>query len=439
MKNRIIAIILIAIMMISLGACSSQSVTNQSDTVASGESSAPAETTTAPVEKTKIVFSFDKGVGDITEKLVSAYNASQDKVTVETIVLPQNANQVHDDFVTKLASGDTSVDLMAIDVIWVSEFGAANWLTDLSNEFDQATQDKYLPGTIEGAKYQGKLVTFPWFTNASVLFYRKDLLENAGLELPKTYADLMSISDKLVGNDGIEYGISFQGALSEAMVCNWVEYVWANGGTILDENGKAVINSAENIEATKIMVDLAKDYAPKGVTTYTEPESEQVFLEGKAVFHRNWPYVWDKTSAEGSKVKDKVGFMALPVGPEGTVGSSCMGGLNFAVNGAIDDKQKAAAIDFIKYMSGEEGQKVLALNAFPPALMATYKDADVLAKVPMFTDFFEIIKNGKPRPLSPQYPKVSAAIQKYVHQALSGTMTVEEALNAVQKEVELIG
>lgn len=62
-------------------------------------------------------FSFDQGVGEATQQIVDAFNESQDKIQVETVLLPQDTNQVHDDFVNKLASGDTSVDIMGLDVI----------------------------------------------------------------------------------------------------------------------------------------------------------------------------------------------------------------------------------------------------------------------------------------------------------------------------------
>ena len=112
-------------------------------------------------------FSFDQGVGEATQKIVDKFNESQDKIKVETVLLPQDANQVHDDFVNKLASGDKSVDIMGLDVVYVAEFASAGWLMNLTNKIDT---DAMLDGPVEGATYGGKLVAAPWFTNSSVLF-----------------------------------------------------------------------------------------------------------------------------------------------------------------------------------------------------------------------------------------------------------------------------
>ena len=102
--------------------------------------------------------------------MVDAYNESQDKVEVQTVILPQDANTVHDDLVNKLASGDTSVDVMGLDVTYISEFGSAGWLADLTDLVDPSLTEGMLTGPVEGATIDGKLVAVPWFTNSSVLF-----------------------------------------------------------------------------------------------------------------------------------------------------------------------------------------------------------------------------------------------------------------------------
>jgi len=385
--------------------------------------------------RTTIRFSFDQGVGAVTQQIVDSFNRSQDEVFVETVILPQDANVVHDDFVNKLASRDISIDVMALDVVYVAEFAAAGWLEDLGAYFDKAKQAEYLAGTIEGATYQGKLVAFPWFTNASVLFYRTDVMSQIGAAVPSTYEGWMSLAGRAKGVGEVEYLASFQAARSEALVCNWVEFIWNNGGDILNNSGTPVINSANNIAATKIMLDMAKNYAPAGVTTYTEPESEQVFLDGKALFLRGWSGFWSQANREGSKVAGKVAATVLPIGPSGSGSHSCLGGLDLVINRYISPAQKAAAVKFLNYMSSYNTQKQFTLIAAqPPVLKAVYQDADILRQIPFYKDFYDIIATGKSRPMSPQYAKLSDAIQRNVHQALTGTATVENALNSLQNE-----
>ncbi|MCM3700267.1 ABC transporter substrate-binding protein [Paenibacillus macerans] len=404
-----------------------------------GNSAKTEPATNGTKDPVTITFSFDQGIGQPAQTLVDEYNASQDQYVVKTKILPQDANVVHDDFVNKLASGDKSVDVMALDVVYVAEFAAAGWLTDLTPYFDQATQDKYLPGTIETATYNGQLVAFPWFTNASALFYRKDVLDQLGVEPPTTYQGWMDLQSKVQGMNDVQYTGVFQAALSEALVCNWVEYVANNGGEILDASGKPVVNSENNIEATQIMLDMVKSYAPQGVTTYTEPESEQVFLDGKALFIRDWSGFWSQANKEGSKVKDKVGVAALPVGPKGTEAHSTLGGLNLVINNSVDDEHKAAAVDFIKYLSSESVQKKMNLIAAqPPVLKEVYQDSEVLKANPFYADFYDIIMNGKARPMSPHYSRVSDSIQRNIHAALSEHIDIKTALDTIQSDLEAL-
>lgn len=384
-----------------------------------------------------ITFSFDQGVGEPIQKIVDAYNESQDKVQVETVILPQDANTVHDDFVNKLASGDTSVDVMGLDVTYISEFGSAGWLADLTDLVDPSVTEGMLTGPVEGATIDGKLVAMPWFTNSSVLFYRSDVLEELGAEVPTTWEGWMELADKAVGINGVEYGADFQAAQSEALVCNWVEYVWSNGGDILDKDGNPVVNSENNIEATEIMKKLVDEYAPEGITTYTETESEQVFKEGKCLFIRDWSGFWSSGQDEGSKVTGKIAATKLPVGPSGTESHTCLGGLDLVINNNIDDQHKEAAADFISYMASPETQKEMTLiSSQPPVVESVYTDAEILEAIPFYEEFVDIIATGKSRPLSPKYAKVSDAIQRNIHEALVGETEVKDAIEALQGELE---
>ena len=379
-------------------------------------------------------FSFDQGVGEATQQIVDAFNESQDKIQVETVLLPQDTNQVHDDFVNKLASGDTSVDIMGLDVVYVAEFASAGWLYDLTDQIDTSTM---LEGPVEGATYDGKLVAAPWFTNSSVLFYRTDVLEELNAEVPTTWEGWMELADQAVGINGVEYGADFQASQSEAMVTNWCEYVWGNGGDILDENGNPVVNSENNIEATNIMKKLVDDYAPEGVTTYAETESEQVFKEGKCLFIRDWSGFWSSGQDEGSKVTGKIAATKLPVGPSGTESHTCLGGLDLVVNNAISDEKKEAAVEFINYMTSFDTQKEMTIiSSQPPVVKEVYTDDEILEEIPFYADFYDIIMTGKSRPSSPQYSQISDAIQRNIHQALTGEVEVEAALDTLQGEIE---
>ncbi len=205
--------------------------------------SMPLTAFAAEGEKETITFSFDRGVASAVDELVEKYNASQDKVVVEIADLPQNADQVHDDFATKLATGDDTVDLFALDKIWITEFSSAGWLQPLDEYFDEEYMSQFIEATNTASYVDDKLMAIAWFTNANMLFYRTDILEEAGVEPPATFAELEDICKNLTGQGGTEYGITFQGAQYEGLVCCWLEYVWSNGGNVYDADGNLVVNT----------------------------------------------------------------------------------------------------------------------------------------------------------------------------------------------------
>lgn len=440
------AVLLATVIVMNLAACgaSKQEPAAAPESAPAGESAEkPAET--EPAEEAsggaiKITFAYDEGVGEPTRAAIDKFNASQSAIVVKSYNLPYDANNLHDDFVSKMAAQDTGIDIMALDVVFVSEFAAAEWINKMDDLYTVKELDAFLPGTVEGAKYNGVLYAAPWFTNASVLFYRTDLLEQAGIKkVPKTWQEWQD-AYKMVGKDAVEYAFSFQGNQSEAMVCDWNEFIWSFGGKVLDENGKPVSNSKENIEATRFMAGLVGTLAPEDVTTYAESESEEIFKQGKSLTCRTWSGSWNTFNNEAeSQVAGKVGMTFLPVNDAASSGRSCMGGLDLVTNAWIDEAHKEAANTFIKWLTSEEVEKEFTLmSSQPPAIKAIYSDADVLAKIPFYKDFFSIIEAGGTRPQSPNYAELSDAIQRNVYTALTGEKTVEEALNALQEELEAL-
>ncbi|WPZ17085.1 ABC transporter substrate-binding protein [Geobacillus subterraneus] len=418
-----LAAVCTATMMMAVGCSSSSSGGNSSE----GEG------------KVKIVWAHGKDDTAQSKKLIEAFNAKHQNIEVVELEMPQKSDAQHDDYVTKLAAGDTSIDVFSLDIIWPPEFGAAGWLEPLNDYFSKEDLEKLLPGPVEGTQYKGKQIAIPLYTDAGVLFYRKDILEKYGKQPPKTFEELMVLAKELQGKEGTKYGFVFQANQYEGLVCDWLEYVWANGGNVLDKDGNVVVNSPNTIEATKFMKELVDQVAPPGVTTYQEPESLAVFLEGKAVFHRNWPYAWKASSGPESKISGKVGVIPMPKGPKGTSGAATLGGWNLGINKNIDEEKKKAAAEFIKFAVSPEGQKIVAIEGGRlPVLKEMYKDEEVLKANPHFAEFFEPLMAAKPRPVSPNYPKISDAIQRNIHKVLTGGLSAEEAVANIEKEIKEI-
>ena len=203
----------------------------------------------------------------------------------------------------------------------------------------------------------------------------------------------------------------------------------------LDKDGKPSLNTPEAKEGLE---NLAKAYAdgniPKEGITYQEEQSRQAFQDGKLLFHRNWPYVYNLAMTEGSsKVKDVLGMAALP-GKDGP-GASTLGGHSAAIS--VYSKNKATAQDFLKFLTSEETQKFYATQgSLAPVLGALYDDQELVAKLPYLPVLKTSIENAVPRPVTPFYPAVTKAIQENAYAAIKGEKTGGTALSDMQKSIE---
>jgi multiple sugar transport system substrate-binding protein len=385
-----------------------------------------------------IAFAVGKDPTGYHQALVKQFESAHPQIRVKLLEMPESATQQHNSYVTYLSSADPSIDVYSIDIIWPSEFGAAGWLHPLDQYFTAEELNRFLPGPVQGCTYEGVLYAIPWFTDAGILYYRKDLLEKAGFTVPETWEELVEQASALQNEYGI-YGYVFQAQQYEGLVCNFLEYAWANDGGVLKEEGIS-IDSPETIEALQFMVDLIHRHrlTPEGVTTYKEEDSRQLFTEGRAAFMRNWPYAWAlaQSTEKGSKVVGKVGIAPLPY-PSGGTPAACLGGWNLAVSKFSEHPSEA--VEFVKFLTSYEIQKVFAIEGGRlPTNKNLYSDEDVLERNPHYADLYQAFINALPRPVTPFYSKLSDVLQIEIHRAIIGSKSPRQALEAAKEEIETI-
>ncbi|RNB79508.1 extracellular solute-binding protein [Brevibacillus fluminis] len=428
-------------MAISLAACSS---TPQQSAPASTPQQPAAPTTEAPkpepaqpqpaAEKVKLVYARGKDVTESTKKLVEAFQNAHPDIEVEIRETPSDTGQSHDQYVTMFSAQSSEIDVFDLDVIWPAEFAQAGYLLPLDRLIEQDGIDtgKYIKGALDAGNFGGQQWTMPKFIDAGLLFYRKDLVKEA----PKTWDDLIAQAKATKGKDGTKFGYLMQAKQYEGLVCNFVEFAAAYGGKILDEQGNVAVNNPGTIKGLKKMMEIVKsDIVPKNITTFTETESHTAFIEGQSPFIRNWPYQFalaqDQTQ---SKIVDKVAIAPLPSGDVRSAAAlgGWMGGINKYT------KHPKEAWEFLKFMTGAEGQKISAVSGgLAPTLLPVYSDTDVQKASPLFAnqDFVNGVSAAVSRPTSPIYPKISEVIQIEVSKALAGQQTAEQAAKNMETKM----
>jgi trehalose/maltose transport system substrate-binding protein len=361
------------------------------------------------------------------------------KVTL--VPMPASTSDQFGQYRLWLAAGNADIDLYQTDVIWAPQ------LADQFVDLTEAAKDlvpQHFPSIIESQTVDGKLVALPIFTDAPALFYRKDLLEKYGMEVPKTWEELTETAKKIqdgeraAGNKDM-WGYVWQGNAYEGLTCDALEWVKSfGGGQIVEPDGTISINNPKAVAALELAKTWPGNISPEGVLAYQEEESRGVWQTGNAVFMRNWPYAYTLGNGDDSAVKGKFDVTTLPTGGDNTTSAATLGGWNVAVSKY--SKHKDAAISLALYLSGPEAQKTRALIASNlPTIVSLYDDADIKAKQPFMPAWKNVFLQAVPRPSAPtkgKYNEVSSKFWSAVHNTLSGDGSAADNLEILEADLE---
>jgi multiple sugar transport system substrate-binding protein len=374
-------------------------------------------------------------------QIVQEYNNSQKLVNVQfqQLPTPSQSTEVHQQLVQSLSQRDGSIDVYTGDIIWISEFAGAGWSAPLNDYFGPSAQAQYFPGVIDACTYGGAMHALPWYLDAGMLYYRKDLLAAAGIAPPSSWSELVAGAQKLIKAGKVSDGFNWQAKQEEVLVCDLVEFIGSNGGSILAPDGKTVtIAEPKAVEAVQFMYDTfnGDKVTPKAVLSWDEVPSELPFLGGKTAFLRNWSFVWsDAQNKSSSSVVGKVAVTKLPAFPGGQ-STACLGGYQFGMNAS--STKKSAAVDFLTWMSSPATQLKWATQlGLAPSRPSVYAEPALAAADPFMVSLRDIFTGGTPRPKTPKYSQISLAIQAGVSAALASGK-IQSNLSSTQAQVEQI-
>ncbi|WP_347109338.1 ABC transporter substrate-binding protein [Paenarthrobacter sp. S56] len=372
-----------------------------------------------------------KDNSNVVRPLIDKWNAAHPNEKVTFKEQSDQADQQHDDLVQNFQAKNANYDVMSVDLIWVAEFAAKGWLQPLKDKTAIST-DGMLDSTVKSATYNGTLYAAPQSSDGGILYYRGDLVPNP----PKTWDEMMKMCDIAKQNNIGCYAGQFQ--KYEGLTVNAAEAINSAGGKIVDDSGKAAVNSAEAKAGLNNLVQAYKNgNIPTEAITFQEEQGRQAFEAGKLLFLRNWPYVYNLAKTDGSStVKDTFKMAPLP-GKSGP-GASSLGGHNIAMS--VYSKNKATVADFIKYITSEETQRFYATQgSLAPVLTKLYDDQELVAKLPYLPVLKTSIQNAVPRPVTPFYPAVTKAVQDNAYAALKGEKSVDSAVSDMQAAIESAG
>jgi multiple sugar transport system substrate-binding protein len=384
---------------------------------------------------------------DVIGPLLEEFNAQNPDIVASYEVGGATSEAQQQYLNTVLTSRSGEIDIFLIDVVRPATYAAAGWAEPLNPYFESeeammAYLEAFLPGPIEANLIDGTLYALPAFTDAQFLYYRMDLLEKYGFEPPRTWEELKQqalVIQEQEGDPNLQ-GFNYQGAAIEGTVCTFLQALWTAGGDWRDEAGNITIDTPEARKALEWYRDtVASGITIPGIAEMATDLSRQQFQAGNVIFMLNWGYAWahfQGSSPQETMVAGKVGVAPLPAF-EGQESATCVGGWQWAINPFSEHKEEAFRL--LQFLASEDSQRVLAVQASNiPARYSLYEDPEVLEAAPHFAEFFDVIINARPRPVTEFYSEVSEAIRTTMNAFFAEAIGIDEALQAMQFELEEI-
>jgi len=341
-------------------------------------------------------------------------------------------------------------DIFAVDAASIPEFYGKQIIIPIDDYINDPIKtpewfdyDDILPAYSKGiATSQGVTVGIPIAGETRYLGYRTDLFEKYDKQPPKTMDEFLELAQFFNGLEPGLYGVSMRAASGRQCGSGFmsVAYAFTDSALVNPQTFEPEFNSSDTVEAVNFFVELLKN-APPDVTTYSHEEALSAFIQGNAA-------MWlDATALTGriidpstSTIADKVDFVPTPDGPKGQ--SAALAGWNFTI--PADSKKADAAWAFIVYMTSRPLAKTYMENGGIPCRTSVYTDAELAAanftypkQLEALDHALALIDRGvKYNPDFTYTNDMMSFAGTYISKAMIEELSVEEACNQAQKEME---
>jgi sorbitol/mannitol transport system substrate-binding protein len=414
--------------------------------IAVGAGPAMAETVT--------IATVNNGDMIVMQKLSSGFEEQNPDIDLEWVVLEENV--LRQRVTTDIATEGGQFDVMTIGTYEVPIWAAQGWLEPMSELGEGYDIEDVLKPVREGLSYDGTLYALPFYAESSMMFYRSDLFKEAGIEVPEqpSWQEVRGWAEQLHDPSNELYGICLRGKPGWGENMAFVStLVNTFGGQWFNNDWQPQLDSEPWHEAVNFYVDLLSNYGPPGASSNGFNENLALFSTGKCA-------MWiDATVAAGmlfnpaqSQVADKLGFAQAPIDKH-PKGSNWLWSWALGIPATSDAKDAAKTFvawatskDYIEMVGESEGWV-----AVPPGTRSSTYERQEYTEAAPFAGFVlkaietadPINTTAEPKPYSgvqyagiPEFQAIGTQVGQMLAAALTGQMTVDQALSSAQRTTE---
>ena len=353
---------------------------------------------------------------------------------------------VFENRITLSFTGNTGdIDVVHTPVIQVQRWVAADWLKPITAEVDaMAVKSDIMAGPLDAYRINGEQWAVPYMAATGLMTYRKDILDEAGVDVPETWEDMLSVAAKIHSEDTAAIAMrAVPGQGFNMFIFPMV--MRAYGGKFFEDYTAGdltpAINSPETLEALNVYIKLLNEYGPQGAGNFNFSEVNDAAQNGQIAFAlEGTGVVAQIVDPEKSKFAEQTGIALPPGGPAGRSPAIAVHGLGIPASA----KNPALSARFIEWaVSTETMTKIALAQPFSNFTTGTVaENPEVIAKyAEVHPDFLTMqadalnLAIGHYRPLLPDWPALGQAIGENINAALNGLVTPEEALESAEQEM----
>lgn len=374
---------------------------------------------------------------------------------MELHAVPLELHDLHQTVLTNKGLKTGLWDIAHINTDWIAEAYTTHSIEELTPYIRKNKPEDFPEGWSDSLlgmqSIEQKIYGLPFHDGPECLIYRKDLFESESekkaylkqygkeLQAPQTWEDFISIAHFFNRPEANLYGSVFAGFPDgHNTVFDFCLQLWTRGGTLINDQGKIIINSeaaAEGLEFYRKILNDAKAVHP-GSMEFDSIKSGMAFARGEVAMMVNWFgfAAMCEVIAE-SKVKGKVDITDVPRGINGQ--NTSLNVYYMYVIGA-GSPHKDIAFDFIRFAINKENDKLLTLEGGIGCRKSTWKDKEVNMEVPYYSKLEALHEKSNTLPCDPRWAEVAAVIDQVVLQAVNTQKNVKEILAEAQAQVNKI-
>jgi len=365
-----------------------------------------------------------------------------------------------------LANAEKTVsdfDIVAVDLPWIGEYATRGILMPLGDLVAGSAINRadFHPAEWEGTHAEGHQYALPLSINPEVLFYRRDMLDAAGVAPPATTDELLVAAKKLHAPREKVYGITWTAACGTPLGQAFIQFLADFGQPVINlrrvadgydathvkgEEFRPLIDTPRARETAEFMLALL-EFSPPTILTMSWDEQGALFNEGRVAMMYEWATRASRVTP-GSPSAGNIGFVPHPVGstaldaaPRNNI--SPVGGFVLGIPANIDPDRVALAWRAIEWLTSPEVIKLFVQHGgYMMPRFSVAADPEVRRLSPVIGAVDAMAKKGQlrlwPRPPVAEYPAIVAILGEEMHRMLTRQQTVRNTLVRSQERVDAV-